>query len=89
MNFIESNGQWFLRSVFHHKLRISGPSHRTTVYNFIKDAAFTNGFTLMGNLVRQFVKENATDFSDKYWEGFQSVPLPEWIRSRIDGSNHP
>ena len=84
MNYIESNGQWFLRSVFSQEI----DSHRTTVYNFIKDAAFENGFTPIGNLLPQFVKEKATNFSDEYWEGFQSVPLPDWIKSRIEGSNH-
>jgi len=84
VNYIESNGQWFLRSVV-----FQWPNrHRTTVYNFIKDAAFENGFTPIGNLIPQFVKDRATDFSDEYWEGFQSVPLPDWIKSRIEGSNH-
>jgi len=84
VNYIESSGQWFLRSVVFQKSN----RHRTTVYNFIKDAAFENGFTPVGVLLPQFVKERVTDFSDEYWEGFQSVPLPDWIKSRIEGSNY-
>ena len=84
VNYIESNGQWFLRNVFSQR----PTSHRTTVYNFIRDAAFEDGFTRIGSLIPRLVKDRATDFSDEYWEGFQSVPLPDWIKSRIEGSNH-
>ncbi|HAK00298.1 MAG TPA: hypothetical protein DCM62_09750 [Bacteroidales bacterium] len=95
VNFIESNGQWFLRSVFHLRPRfkveyghtIVGYSHRTTIYNFIQGAAPVSGLVRIGGLMPRSVKAMASDFSDEYWEGFQSVLLPDWIESRIAGNN--
>lgn len=82
-SFVESNGKWYLNNVVEYISNQRGLSYRITLYNASFDNEPEHSFTSIGRLLPNFVKKKATSFDDNYWEEYNSVPLPNWIRTRI------
>jgi|GEM_PF-1271863 hypothetical protein len=90
IDFVESNGKWYLRNVIHRTLRPDRPSfvYRTTLFNALINLEELD-YDLIG-IMRLFFAEitieqrKESDFvGDFHWEQFNSIPLPDWIASRI------
>ncbi|HAK00297.1 MAG TPA: hypothetical protein DCM62_09745 [Bacteroidales bacterium] len=90
IDFVESNGKWYLRNVSHYRLRPDRPSfsYRTTLYNALIDQEKLD-YDLIGIQRLWFAEitireRKESDFlGDFHWEHFNSIPLPDWIVSRI------
>lgn len=83
VNFIESNGRWYLSSVYYYTSRLSGLSYRATLYNANFSNELNNNFTTIGSLLPTFVKDKATKFDIIDHDNINSIILPSWITQRI------
>ncbi len=84
--FVKSGNEWYLSSVEEYKYRLSGPSHRITLYNMTGDKNANIDYIVMGTLLPKFVTKYTSSYIESYWDDYNTVPLPKWIINRIDKS---
>lgn len=81
VNFSKENQKWYLKSAinYHTNDNITFDL-RITLYN---TSGKTDG-TFIKLTPKDFSHEFASDFSDDFWENYNYVPLPNWLRVQMN-----
>lgn len=61
---------------------------RVVIYNVNTEQSYNNKiFKTAFNLVAEPIKYHSSNWLDEFWDDNNYIPLPEWIREKIDNSN--
>ncbi len=94
--FQQIEGKWYLsytRYKWNHceKLKyipLTMVRERQTIYQKIDLVDNEMEFTPKAFLSTKFVKDYIDDYNDPYWDENPFIPVPEWLQSMIDASEH-
>ena len=97
IGFKEVNKKWYLdyskvktSSGFFSKWKSNSISTRirTVLYNINDSIQYDNKtFKIAFNLVAEPIKYHIGDWSDDFWDNYNYVPLPDWIKQELDKVN--
>ena len=97
IGFKEVNNKWYLDysnlkiySDFFSKWKPNSNStlERKVIYNINDNILYDSKiFKTAFNLVAEPIKYHIGNWSDKFWENYNYIPLPNWIKEKIEESN--
>ena len=96
IEFKEVDGKWYLQhskrkiySSFFNRWKQDSKSVliREVIYNIDNSNYESSLYKKAFNLIAEPIKPHLGDWSDKYWENYNYIPLPEWISLRLNEQN--
>jgi hypothetical protein len=97
IGFKEINNKWYLdyskrktnTTLFSRwKSNSNSTCEKTVIYN-INDSILYNrkAFKTTIDIIAEPIKYHLGDWSDKFWENYNYIPLSDWIKQKIEESN--